>query len=145
MLLQADWACAWPAAGTVFLTTSLQTCSATFLTPARSPLAALSQASDSFDLSAASSVGAELIAFLHAATAAATCGLAEPPPELLVVVEPPEVVVEPPDVVVLGVDDVVPPPDEELLLLLPQPATTAPLRTTTDNNALSLLAMGAPL
>jgi hypothetical protein len=95
-------------------------------------------------LSAASSVGAWLIALLHAATAAATCGFELAPPELVEL--PPDVLVlEPPDVLVLAgveVDELPPPEDEdEELLLLPHPATTAPLITTTDNNALSLLAI----
>jgi hypothetical protein len=101
---------------------------------------------------------------LHAATAAAICGLADPPPELLVL-EPPDVlvvalpdvlvdappevlVVEPPDVLVLAgveVEEALPPPEDDELELLPQPATTAPLSATTDNTEQSLLTIDAPL
>lgn len=104
----------------------MQTCLATFFTPAASPLAALSHSEISFVFSSLVSVGAAFTVDLQAETASCTAGLlAMPAPPLEPLVEE-------------LLDDAPAALDDELLLaLLPQPATNAALTTATATNELN--------
>jgi hypothetical protein len=111
---------------------SVHTCATAFLTPLMSPLAALSQTEVSLDFVDAESVGALLMAALHAATAWTTAGLVEVELEPLELLELDDVDVDAPEL---------PDPEDELLLvvaglgelLLPQPAARRPVDTATKS------------